>query len=141
MFPLPFDDEPPPTPEKREAIWTVNLIMTRPESAALSDRLSAGGAPGGLLFPHQMIPHRLGEGRASGGQERSRQEGSPPGLIARSCPTFLVVTPVGLARAGEVGLPALGTSIKKRRDLMAAWAAYCVETPAKVVSIAGWKRR
>jgi len=27
MFPLPFDDEPPPTPEEREAIWTVNLII------------------------------------------------------------------------------------------------------------------
>ena len=27
MYPLPFDDEPPPTPEEREAIWTVNLII------------------------------------------------------------------------------------------------------------------
>ena len=92
MYPLPFDDEPPPTPEEREAIWTVNQIIIA---------FLAGGAAGGLLVPHQMIPRRLGEGRASGGQERSRQEGSPPGLIARSCPTFLVVTPVGLARAGE----------------------------------------
>ena len=34
-----------------------------------------------------------------------------------------------------------GDALEKRRELMAAWASYCVETPAKVVSIAGRKRR
>ena len=27
MHPLPIGDEPPPTPEERETIWTVNLII------------------------------------------------------------------------------------------------------------------
>jgi hypothetical protein len=51
MFPPPFDGEPPPTPEEREAIWTVNQIIIA---------FLAGGAAGGLLVPHQMIPRRLG---------------------------------------------------------------------------------